>query len=146
MLNRFPIFLFAATIAVSATAVDSKNFIKGIESQYKIESAGGVKPHDDNSIADVYADTDEGAFTMPYCPPSEASCLPGYFFFPYDKTTVTQESLADGSTRTTLVVDDGGARTFTWTDAKGTITFHNPYYNIGGKQTAVDHVLKKIVR
>ena len=137
-------FLAITSVGYATSAPDAKTFIQSIQASYSIVSAGGSAPHPDNAVADVYADTDEGAFTMPYCPPGGASCDPGYLFFPYDKTAITQSKLADGSLQTVLAVDDGVTKKFTWTDKNGTVTFSNPQYMLDKKITVLEHVLTKV--
>jgi hypothetical protein len=129
-----------STTTYGATAIDADKFIKSVEGSYDIVRAGGEAPHADNALADVYADTDEGAFTLPYCPPGEGQCDPGYLFFPYAQTTVSQEQLADGSVVSTL---EKGGKTYTWTDKNGTVVFRNPQYSLGGKTTVLEHILTR---
>lgn len=128
----------------AATTLDTKGFIDSIQGAYHIELVDGQVPKPDNSLADVYADTDEGVFTMPYCP-LNGLCDPGYTFFPYAKTTVTEETLGDGSVQVTLEVNDGAARKYTWNTLNGKVKFHNPHFKVNGVVTPLTHQLVKPV-
>jgi hypothetical protein len=146
-----PLFLLVLAFSVGSSAsyagtnVDAAVFIARVAGAYTIQTAGGVVPHEENSLADVFADTTEGAFTLPYCDPAGSFCDPGYLFFGYKVTTVTEEVLADGSVEDQIVLDDSGKKkTFTWTaSTSGTITFRNEQYSLNGKTIVLEHVMVK---
>lgn len=140
-------FSFISTASYATTTLDTAAFVRSIQGGYKIKMAGGVAPHEENALADVYADTEEGAFTMPYCDPTGSFCDPGYLFFGYKVTTVTEDILADGSVRDTMLLEDGGKKqTFTWTNKAGTIAFRNEQYVLSGKTIVLEHILEKKIR
>lgn len=136
----------ASSVTYAGTAVDAQVFVQRVQGAYTILTAGGVVPHEENALADVFADTLEGAFTLPYCEPSGGTCDPGYLFFGYKVTTVSEEVLADGSVEDVVVLDDAGKKKrFTWTAAKdGKVTFVNEQYSLNGaKPFELVHVLVK---
>ncbi len=126
----------------AATTLDTKAFIDSIQGTYLIEEVGGHPPKPDNSLADVYADTDEGVLTLPYCP-SGGFCDPGYIFLSYANTTTTEATLSDGSVQVTFEVNDGSGKKYSWTSANGKVSFFNPNYKVNGAATPLTHQLTK---
>ncbi len=139
-----PFFTIAAYCCILsnicvAGVVDTKDWIKAHEGDYRIEKAGGMPPKGENALANVYADTDEGVLTMPFCREGE-TCNVGYLFLAYDKTKITERTLAAGGTRTTIEVQDAkGDRTYTWTETSGTFKFSNPHFVLDGKVITMEH-------
>jgi len=137
-------FTFQASYADSTPkSVDAKAFAQRVQGTYKIEFAGGTAAKEENELADVFADEEEAAFTLPYCPPGQG-CDPGYIFMKHAETTVEEVTNTDGSVVDTLTVTSGTkTRIYTWTENGGKVTFTNPQYMLKGVATTLEHVLVK---
>lgn len=136
-------------LALSPTSLfasdQAEAFLRSISGQYVITLVGGHPPHTEDgqvSMADVFADKDEAALTMPYCPPGGGACDPGYLFFKYSDTEVASAKLPDGRVQTTLTVKDGAVKTYVWTQGPTEAVFRNEQY-FPGVNPALEHVLKK---
>lgn len=137
--------IFFAVLASSAVqALDIQTFLKGIEGQYTIVSAGGHAPKPDNALAEVFVDKDEAVLTMPYCSEDGGFCDPGYQFLTYSETSVAQKTQTDGSIETTITVDgSAGKKTYVWIAREKDALFQNPQYAAEGKVRTLEHVLVK---
>lgn len=128
----------------AGSPVDTRKFVESIQGTYQIDLAGGQKPHEENSQADVTADTTEGIFTMPFCG-SNGLCDPGYIDFGYPATQVLREDLGINHYLFTLnTVVSGKTQRYTWEFNAGVVTFTNYQYRIGSQVTQLQHVLRKI--
>ena len=136
-------FVVAVTLlmafATQSHALDAETFVASIAGQYHITRVNGEKPKENNSLADVYADADEGALTMPYCLPG-GLCDPGYLFLGYATTRITQ-SMSHGVVRYDIYSE--GDR-YSWEDLGSGYRFTNYQYLLNGAPIALIHELSKV--
>lgn len=137
-------FCFAVSQSYAITVVDPKDWVKQHEGDYRIQKAGGAAPKEENSIANVFADTEEGVLTMPFCRAGEP-CHVGYLFLPYNETQISEEVLTSGETRSTIQVKDAARTlTYTWTQKGEKALFHNPHFVLDSKAVTMEHDLVKV--
>lgn len=132
-MRHLPIAAVALTLVASlaqAVPVDSRNFVEAVAGNYTILKAGGEKPKEINSSAEVEADSAEAVFVMPFCLP-DGLCDPGYLFFEYGDATVDEVTFPDG-VRYDIVVNQGGKKLrYSWEESNGEIRFTNYQYTLG---------------
>jgi hypothetical protein len=147
---KLPLMLLALVVGYSYPAsgasysVDARLFVEQVQGNYEIDSAGGHKPTQDNNQAEVFADTEEGILTMPYCGTS-GLCDPGYINLSYVETRAEREDLGAGHFRVDLTTKVGGkSYRYSWEQEPARVTFTNYQYLVGTQVTELKHVLHKV--
>ncbi len=135
---------FGRLVQAAGAPIDALQFIDRIQGTYQIDMAGGHIPTSQNNQAEVYADTEEGILTLPFCGTS-GLCDPGYIEFTYAKTQATREELAPDHFVVELVTQYG-AKTYryTWESKAAQVTFTNYQYLVAGKVTQLVHQIHKV--
>jgi hypothetical protein len=126
---------------VDETPVDTQAFMAAQRGTYQIVLAGGVVPLEGDSQAEIQPSSkpNEEEFTLPFCQPD--GCDPGWLYFPYQKTKITQE----GNVYKIAVELNGKIRHFSWEQKGGQIIFRNYQYRmINNNVVTLEHVLKKL--
>lgn len=136
------VVLFAVFTTSAARALDARDFFKGVEGQYTIQTADGIAPKPENSLAEVFVDKDEVVLTLPFCSKDGSFCDPGYLFLSDAQTTVEQKQTSEGLV-TTITVSKSPAETYIWTQRASDVRFQNPQYTAQGRVWNLEHVLVK---
>jgi hypothetical protein len=127
--------------------VDTRGFFLANVGRLKILRAGGVAPHDSNSLGTVEREPDpeKSILTFGYCFPNGGGCDPGFIFLEDAKTQVYKQDVLGGTLYTILATDAGKQSKYTWLAEPNQVTFKNFQYQLpSGQITTLEHVMQKL--
>lgn len=124
-------------------AVDVKAFLEARKGAYHILLAGGHKPKPTNETAEISSDNAEAVVTLPFCPPGETFCDPGFLFLTFEATRVFKRSSRSEVVYDLFLEEDGKTLYYAWSETSGGILVRNFQYDLKGERVCLEHQLER---